>query len=143
MRLSKTIRSADFPELLSICSSEMALLGPHCDHYKAPYLHPNIGVMFIILTPNHMGVARNRGLSRPPASVTSLCRGPSVTNPRRGPLWTVLQSSRGLSQGAFVARPPNSATSLVAKRRPRPVTSPMFLGHCHTAETSIAWEALC
>ena len=52
-----------------------------------------------------MGVARNRGLSRCPPSATNLCRGPSVTNPCRGPLCRVLQSSIGLPQGGFVARP--------------------------------------
>ena len=37
-----------------------------------------------------------------------VCRGspPSDTNPGRGPLCRVLQSSIGLSQGGFVARPP-------------------------------------
>ena len=41
----------------------------------------------------NMGVARNRGLSRSPPFVTNLCRRPSVANPCRGPLCTVLQSS--------------------------------------------------
>ena len=36
-----------------------------------------------------------------------------------------------LSQGGFAARPPDSATRLVAKRPPGPVTSPMFLRRCH------------
>ena len=55
-----------------------------------------------------MAVTRNRGLSRspPPPFVTYLCRGPSVTNPCRGPLCRVLQSAIGLSQGGFVAGPP-------------------------------------
>ena len=75
----------------------------------------------------HMRVARNRGLSRSPSSVTNLCRGLFVTNPCRGPLCRVLQSPIGLSQGGFVARLP-TVTSLVAKRAPGPVTSPMFLG---------------
>ena len=41
------------------------------------------------------------------------------------------QSSIGLSQGRFVARPLDSVTSLVAKRPPGPVTSPMFLRRSH------------
>ena len=78
-----------------------------------------------------MAVTRNRGLSRShptTPSVRYLCRGPSVTNPSRGPLQSVI----GLSQG-FVAGPPDSVTSLVAKRPP---TSPMFLRHCHMVTRS-------
>ena len=78
-----------------------------------------------------MAVSRNRGLSRSPHSFTNLCRTPSVAKPCRGPLCRVLYSSIGLSQGGFVARPPDSATSLVAKRPPGPVTSAMFLRRCH------------
>ena len=78
-----------------------------------------------------MAVARNRGFSRspPPPSVTYLCCGPSVTNPcsRTSALSTVV----GLSQGGFVARTPDSVTSLVAKRPPGPVTGLMFLRCCH------------
>ena len=68
-----------------------------------------------------------------PPSVTDICRGPSVTNPCRGPLFKVLQFSIGLSQGGFVARPPDAVTavtSLVAKRPPGPVANPMFFGGC-------------
>ena len=79
----------------------------------------------------HLAVARNGCSSRPPLSVTNLCRGPSVTNPCRGPLCRVLQSSVGLSQGGFVSTPPDAVTGLVAKRPPGPVTNPMFSGCCH------------
>ena len=81
----------------------------------------------------YMAVTRNGGLSRSPAplSVTYLCRGPAVTNPCRGPLCRVLYSSIGLSRGGFVARPPDSVTSLVAKRPLGPVTIPMFVRRCH------------
>ena len=80
----------------------------------------------------YVAVTRNRGLSRSPLPpVTYLCREPSVTNPCRGPLCRALWSSIGLWQGGFVARPPNSVTSLVAKRPRGPVTGPMFLRRCH------------
>ena len=72
------------------------------------------------------GSASKYGFVAFPPLCYNLCRGPSVTNPCRGPLCRVLQSSTGLSQGGFAARPPDSVTSLVAKRPP----SPMFLRHC-------------
>ena len=55
------------------------------------------------------------------------CRGPSLTNLCR----RVLQSSIGLLRGGFVAKHPDSATSLVAKRLPGPVANPMILGRSH------------
>ena len=80
-----------------------------------------------------MAVSRNRGLSRcpPPLLQTFVAAlGPLLHTLVAG-LFRVLWSSTGLSQGEFVARPPDSVASLVVKRPPGPVTRPMFLRRCH------------
>ena len=76
----------------------------------------------------HTWVWPETGVCRGP-SPFCLCRGASVTNPCRGLLCRVLQSSTGLSQGGF--KTSRFFTSLVAKRPPGPVTSPMILGRCN------------
>ena len=77
-------------------------------------------------------VTRNRGLSRSPPHPLLLHT--FVAGPRLqtlvAALCRVLQSVIGLSQGGFVAGPPDSVASLVAKRPPGPVARPMFLRRC-------------
>ena len=69
------------------------------------YIYIRTYVYIYMYTYTH-GCGRKMWFVAVPASVTNLCRGPSVTNPCCRPLCRALQSSIGLLQGGFVARPP-------------------------------------
>ena len=103
-------------------------------------------VHIYIYTHTHMGVAQHRCWSRsPPLSQTF------VTGPLRALCYK--RSSRAsvestavfnrLVAGRVCRKTPHFVTSLVAKRPPRPVTSPMFLSRCHVCIYIYTHHVLC